>query len=123
MNVIFAEVQKKHDPKSFFASGSSLPNPEVPERAERLLAAAVDSGLEHEQPDDHGIDAIAAVHSDRYIHYLQNIYARWSRIEDGSPEVVPGIHPDRRDGTYPASAVSHAGWHHADTTAPIAEHT
>jgi acetoin utilization deacetylase AcuC-like enzyme len=123
MKVVYSELQKKHDPKSFFASGANLPNPEVPERAERLLAAARNSGLQHEQPDDYGIEPIAAVHSERYIQYLQNIYTRWSRIDGGSPEVIPGIHPDRRDGAYPASAVGHAGWHHVDTAAPIAEHT
>jgi len=123
VKVIYSDRQSRHNPQSFFASGTSLPNPEVPERAERLLAAALEAGLERETPDDDGIDPIAAVHSDRYLHYLQNIYTRWSRIEGGSPEVIPGIHPDRRDGVYPASAVGHAGWHHADTAAPIGEHT
>lgn len=123
MKVVYPVQHALHHPKSFFASGANLPNPEVPERAERLLAAAIDSGLEQVAPEDYGIEPIAAVHSDRYLTYLQNIHKRWSRIEGGSEEVIPGIHPDRRDGTYPASAVGHAGWHHADTAAPIAEHT
>jgi acetoin utilization deacetylase AcuC-like enzyme len=123
MKVVYSELQKKHDPKSFLATRAKQPKTEVPERAGRLLAAAKKSGLQHEQPDDHGIEPIAAVHSERYIQYLQNIYTRWSRIDGGSPEVIPGIHPDRRDGAYPASAVGHAGWHHVDTAAPIAEHT
>jgi len=123
MKVIYSEHQSKHYPKSFFASGASLPNPEQPERAERLLEAAIVSGLTHERPADYGTEAIAQVHSERYLTYLQNIYTRWSRIEGSSAEVIPGIHPDRRDGVYPASAVGHAGWHHADTAAPVAEHT
>ncbi|MDZ7644622.1 MAG: histone deacetylase family protein [Woeseiaceae bacterium] len=123
MKVIFADVQKKHDPKSFFSSGATQPNPEVPERAMRLLAAARHSGLALESPDDYGLQFISQVHSPEYIHYLQHIFERWSRIEDGSDEVIAGIHPDRRDGGYPRSAVGQAGWHHYDTASPIAAAT
>ena len=98
MKVVYSDKQKKHDPKSFFASGASLPNPEVPERAERLLAAARDSGLQHEQPDDHGIAPIAAVHSDRYIRYLQQIYTRWSRIEGAGVIDLPDVSVEPRCG-------------------------
>jgi len=123
MKVIFDPAQKKHDPQSFYSSGAPQPNPEVPARAERLLAAARSSGLAHEMPDDYGLQYIARVHTPEYIQYLQNIFLRWSRIEDGSDEVVPGIHPDRRDGGYPASAVGQAGWHHYDTASPVAADT
>ena len=47
MKVVYSELQKKHDPKSFFSSGANLPNPEVPERAERLLAAAISVSSRH----------------------------------------------------------------------------
>jgi acetoin utilization deacetylase AcuC-like enzyme len=123
MKVIFADEQKKHYPRSFFSSGSPRPNPEVPERADRLLAAAVSAGLEREAPRDYGLEFIARVHTARYLTYLQNIYRRWSRIEGGSSEVVPGIHPDRRDGGYPASAAGQAGWHHCDTASPVSADT
>jgi acetoin utilization deacetylase AcuC-like enzyme len=123
MKVIFAEQQKKHYPRSFFSSGAPQANPEVPERADRLLAAAVSSGLIAEAPADFGLDYIARVHTQRYLTYLQNIHVRWSRIEGGSKEVMPGIHPDRRDGGYPASAVGQAGWHHADTASPVSADT
>jgi len=123
MKVIFTEQQKKHYPHSFFSSGAPLPNPEVPERADRLLAAAVASGLMPEVPEDFGLEYISKVHTDRYLIYLKNIHRRWSRIEGGSSEVVPGIHPDRRDGGYPASAVGQAGWHHCDTASPVSADT
>lgn len=123
MKVIFSEQQKKHYPRSFFSSGTPQPNPEVPERADRLLAAAVSSGLIAELPADYSLDYISRVHSQRYLTYLQNIHVRWSRIEGGSKEVMPGIHPDRRDGGYPKSAVGQAGWHHADTASPVSADT
>jgi acetoin utilization deacetylase AcuC-like enzyme len=123
MKVIFDPVQKNHDPKSFFSSGAAQANPEAPERADRLLAAAQSSGLTVERPDDFGLQYIARVHTPQYLHYLENIFKRWSRIADGSPEVIPGSHPDRRDGGYPASAVGQAGWHHYDTASPVTADT
>ena len=44
-------------------------------------------------------------------------------MPDASAEVVPNIHPDRRDVGYPASAVGQAGYHMADTACPISAET
>lgn len=123
MKVIFHPAQKKHDPKSFYSSGAPQPNPEQPERADRLLAAAKSAGLVAEQPENLGLQYAARVHTPEYLHYLQHIFTRWSRIEDGSDEVMPGIFAGSRDGTYPASAVGQAGWHHYDTASPVAAET
>jgi acetoin utilization deacetylase AcuC-like enzyme len=74
-------------------------------------------------PGDHGLGPIAAVHTPEYLRFLKNIFKRWQRIPDASPEVVPNIHPDRRDFSYPASAVGQAGYHMADTACPIGADT
>ena len=123
MKVVFSKAQKRHDPQMFFSSGAPVPNPEVPERATRLLQAAQTSGLKAEKPDDYGREWIGKVHTPRYLHYFENIFRRWSHIEGGSPEVIPGIQPGHRDGGYPASAVGQAGWHHSDTASPITRDT
>ncbi len=123
MKVVFADAQKKHDPQGYLSSGALQPNPEVPERAMRLLAAAKQAGLTLESPDDYGLEFIAQVHSPEYIHYLEHIFARWSRIPDGSGEVIPNVFPDRRDGGYPKSAAGQAGWHCYDGSAPITADT
>lgn len=123
MKVIFSDRQNRHYPKHFLSSGAPQPNPEVPERAVRLLAAARSMGLEQVEPADYGLAPLAAVHTPEYLHFLQNIVRRWSYIEGASAEVVPNIHPDRRDGAYPASAVGQAGFHMADTGCPIAADT
>jgi len=119
MKVIYSEVQKQHYPQHFLSSGAARPNPEVPERADRLLQAALASGLELMEPEDAGLEPVAAVHSPEYLQFLQNIYRRWCYIDGASSEVVPNIHPDRRDGAYPASAVGQAGFHMLDTGCPI----
>lgn len=123
MKVVFADIQKQHNPKSFFSSGAPQPNPEVPERAVRLLAAAKLAGLTLESPDDYGLQFIAQVHTPEYLHYLEHIYERWSRIQGGSAEVQAGIHPVRSDGAYPKSAVAQAGWHNYDTSSPVTADT
>ncbi len=123
MKVIFSPAQKKHDPQSFFVAGNLHPHPEVPERAERLFAAAQRSGLIAEEPVDYQLEYIQAVHTPRYLHYFENIFTRWSRIKDATQEVIPGVHPDRRDCGYPASAEGQAGFHHADLSCPIGADT
>ena len=123
MKVIFADEQNQHQPKEILSSGAAEANPEVPERAERLLVAALSSGLTHERPADHGLDPIAAVHSAEYLHFLEHIYTRWKRIPGASEDVIPNIHPDRRDFGYPATAVGQVGYHVYDGAAPIGAET
>lgn len=123
MKVIFSELQKDHFPLHFLSSGAPQANPEVPERADRLLQAALAAGLELLEPEDAGLEPLAAVHTPEYLQFLQNIYRRWCYIDGASAEVVPNIHPDRRDGAYPASAVGQAGFHMLDTGCPIAATT
>jgi acetoin utilization deacetylase AcuC-like enzyme len=119
LKVVFADEQKHHEPEAFFVNGSLAAHPESAERADHLLAAAIETGLTRESPHDYGLEFIAPLHTARYLHYLENIFTRWSRIEGASAEVIPGIHPDRRDCGYPASAAGQAGFHHADLSSPI----
>jgi len=123
MKAYFADEQRRHDPKSFLSSGAPKPNPEVPERVERLLAGAKAAGCTIERPRSYGLGPIAAIHTPEYIEFLQHIYERWQRIEGGSAEVIPNIHPIARGGSRPDSAVGQAGYHMADTSCPISAHT
>jgi len=123
VKVVFSPKQKEHDPQSFFVAGNLHPHPEVPERADVLFSASQDAGLAAEEPTDYGLEYIGAVHTPRYLHYLENIFTRWSRIKGGAQEVIPGVHPDRRDCGYPASAEGQAGFHHADLSCPIGANT
>lgn len=119
MKVIFDAAQKAHFPKMFLSSGAPQPNPEVPERADVLLEAALSCGLILEAAPDLGLAPASAVHTPEYLVFLQTIHERWKRIDGASEEVIPNIHPDRRSGAYPASAVGQAGYHMTDTSCPI----
>lgn len=123
MKVIYAEEHKRHAPKLYLSSGAPQPNPEVPERADRLLAAALASGLRQERPDDYGTEPLQEVHTDRYLHFLEHIYPRWRRIPDAADEVFPNVHPDGRSDGYPASAVGQVGFHIYDASCPITADT
>ncbi|TIS06342.1 MAG: histone deacetylase family protein, partial [Mesorhizobium sp.] len=50
MKAFYAEEQKHHDPRAFLSSGAPQPNPEKPERVERLLAGARSAGVTIERP-------------------------------------------------------------------------
>jgi acetoin utilization deacetylase AcuC-like enzyme len=121
MKVVAHAEQQTHYPRQFLVNGVFRPNPEVPERHQRLLQAALGAGCRHEQPLAHGMEPIAAVHTDRYLDFLERAWERWQRIEGAAAAVIPNIHPDRRGSGYPASVVAQAGYHMADAAAPLAE--
>ncbi|MER8692424.1 histone deacetylase family protein [Mesorhizobium opportunistum] len=123
MKAFYAQEQKRHDPKAFLSSGAAQPNPEKPERVERLLAGAKSAGCTIERPRDHGLGPVSAVHTPEYLDFLEHIFERWQRIDGASAEVIPNIHPIARNGSYPASAVGQAGYHIADTACPISGET
>jgi len=123
MKAIYSASQAKHNPSFFLSSGAQSNNPEVPQRADALLAAAISAGCEHIEPTDTGLELISAVHTPEYLRFLKNIYHRWQHIDNASEEVVPNIHPNRRVGSYPASAVGQAGYHMNDTACPISSET
>ncbi|MES0203565.1 histone deacetylase family protein [Mesorhizobium australicum] len=123
MKAFYAQEQKRHNPKAFLSSGAAQPNPEKPERVERLLGGAKSAGCTIERPRDHGLGPLSAVHTPEYLDFLEHIFERWQRIEGASAEVIPNIHPIARNGSYPASAVGQAGYHMADTACPISGET
>jgi len=123
MKVVFDAAQLRHDPQMFLVNGAPQPSPEQPERATRLLDAALAAGLERCTPADRGLGPIAAVHTPEYLDFLAHAHPRWRRIPGASAEVIPNIHPERRDCRYPASVAGQAGYHQADTACPIGEHS
>ena len=123
MKAIFDERQWRHEPKHFMANGKVLPSPEQPERIRVLQEGAKAAGCRFAPPADAGIGPIAAVHTAEYLRFLETVYQRWRRIDGAGEEVIPNIHPDRRDAGYPKSVVGQAGFHQADTACPIAAGT
>ena len=123
MKVIFSAEQLRHKPAKILSSGALTDSPENPGRAETLLQAAIAAGLTHEVPNDYGSTPLAAIHTARYLTFLENIHTRWLHIPGASTDVLPNVHPDSRDCVYPASAVGQVGYHVFDGAAPITADT
>lgn len=117
------ERQSRHYPDGFLVNGVMQPNPEKPERMERLIAAVGAGAHDLQAPGDHGLGPIAAVHTPAYVKFLSTVYDRWKRIPGAAPEIFPNIHPDSRSASYPLSAAGQAGFHMTDMSCPIGEHT
>lgn len=123
MITLYHPGQRAHDPQFFLSSGAPKPCPEQPARIDALLSGVQSLGLTVQTPQDHGMNAIAAIHPARYLTFLQTIHARWQHIPGASAEVIPNIHPANRSDGYPLSAVGQAGYHMTDTSCPIGAKT
>ena len=123
MQVVYSDHQLHHNPNHFLVRGVLKPNPELPERAERLLTAVQEVGHEIISPEDHGLRPIAAIHTPEYLQFLATIHQRWQSLPDAGDEVIPNVHPVQRNRSYPSSPIGQAGYHMADTACPIAAET
>ena len=119
MDVVYSETHLLHAPRRFLLRGEWADNPEVPERAENLVAAARAAGHRVIAPDDFGPGPRRAVHDERLLAFLESAHRRWSELDGAGPEIVPNTHPIRHLAHYPESVVGQAGWHISDTACPI----
>jgi acetoin utilization deacetylase AcuC-like enzyme len=119
LKILYTDRHALHDPRFFLARGAQRPSPEQPQRAGILLEAARRGGHTLIEAGDHGLGPIAAVHTPEYLDFLQVAHREWMKLDGASAEVIPNIHPGRRPASYPEGIVGRAGWHAADTAAPI----
>jgi acetoin utilization deacetylase AcuC-like enzyme len=119
VKIVYSPRHARHAPRSFIRRGVAVPNPEVPERAERLLASARQAGHEIVAPAAFGRAAIAAVHDARYLDFLETIHQRWRALPGAGEEIVPNVHPNRHMNSRPEGPVGLAGYYVADTGTPI----
>ena len=123
MDVVYSETHLLHKPRRFIFRGEWADNPEVPERAINLVAAARAAGHRVIAPDDFGAAPRRAVHEKRHLDFLESAHRRWSELDGAGPEIVPNTHPTAPFARYPESVVGQAGWHISDTACPIGPET
>jgi len=136
MKVVFDSKHSLHDPAFFLVRGQIKKSTEQPERAERLLAGVRDCGFEVIAPTDYGAAPRQAIHTTRYLSFLESAHQQWAELGDAGgaangesaigeagSEVIANIHPLNQPANYPDGIVGRAGWHMADTACPIGQHT
>jgi acetoin utilization deacetylase AcuC-like enzyme len=124
MHVVHSPHHRGHDPQQFIVRGRFKRSNEQPERADRLLAAALAEGLHAVEPEDLGPGPRAAIHTPEYLHFLETVWTRWQALGDASDEVLPNVHPfPGQPCTYPDSLIGQAGYHLGDMACSVGPHT
>lgn len=123
MKAVFGERQIQHAPKRHLRAGNVIDHPESPERIERLIEGVVSAGLDLVPPRDFGLEHIAAIHSDRYLDFLQHGHAEWTRLPLAHPEMMPSLRPVEQPADYPAHILGRAGWHIMDFAGAVTAQT
>ncbi len=123
MQVIYSDAHRAHDPQSFISRGRLTQSPEMPARADRLIAALRGTDRPVAAPKSFGLAPVAAVHSPDYLRFLEHGATEWAKLAGPGTEIVPNVHPGRHMHTRPEGIVGVAGYHMADTACPIGEGT
>ncbi len=125
MNIYYSGEHLKHHPSfEIFDGGEKLANFEVPERAERILAALKQTPWANIlEPQDFGLEPILAVHDPGYIQFLKTAYADWIQAETEPPyeksALLPATFPPGGWRREPKSLLGKAGFYMSDLSAPI----
>jgi acetoin utilization deacetylase AcuC-like enzyme len=123
MKAVFGEAQNRHAPSRYLRYGNVGDYPESPERVARLLAGVAKAGLETVPPRDFDLRHIAAVHTPRYLDFLQNGFAQWAALPGAHPEMMPSVRPVEAPAEYPSHILGRAGWHIMDFASAITAET
>ena len=122
MRCYFHPEQLLHHPRSYYSRGAMRTPQEVPERAQRLLQAARDLGFDILQPEDAGLQPLAAVHGEAYLAFLEEAHARWKEVpDDWGDEVMSNIFV--REPNALRGILAQAARYLADGSCPVGERT
>lgn len=123
MRCFYAQDSALHDPSFRLTHGRVAANAESPRRAELLLQGLHGIGLQTQEPPACDNALLSAVHTPRFLEFLETAWDSWQALPDPGPEVVPNTHPQKADATYPQSLVARAGWHMGDASCPVGQHS
>ncbi len=122
MLTFFHPDQLLHHPRSYLSRGQMRTPQEVPERAERLVAAAHALGFDVREPADAGTAPIAAVHDMNYLRFLEEAHRDWKKIPaDWGDEVMSNVYV--REGNPLRGVLAQAARYLADGSCPVGEQT
>jgi len=93
MKAVFSAAQLGHAPSRFLSKGHIVSCPDSPERARALLDGARQAGAQICAARRHGSEALAAIHSESYLNFLEFAFAEWQKIEGAADELMPSLRP------------------------------
>lgn len=105
MKVVYSPQHQLHNPETEVQFGIPIPIYEIPARAETIHRTLLrDGGFESQEPTEHGIDPITAVHDPDLVRYLEEAWRDWRKVLQQAPAVIPDtvLHPALREGMGPA---------------------
>jgi acetoin utilization deacetylase AcuC-like enzyme len=117
---VASDAHRAHVPRGdVLDAGTPIPAPEVPERADRILAAIAENGLGPTRaPEVHGLEPVFRVHSRDYVEFLQCAYTEWLAATGASPgsEATAYARPVRGEATPRlVHPIAKLGWYSHDT--------
>ncbi|MBI3176162.1 MAG: histone deacetylase family protein [Chloroflexi bacterium] len=127
MKIFYSDLHFQHAPAfEVFDGGVRVPTFEVPERAERILAALRKTGwAEIHPPIDFGLDSILAVHDRDYVEFLASAWTEWLATDPEAESatdksaLLPATFALRGQAHRPKSLLGRAGYYMMDLSAPI----
>jgi acetoin utilization deacetylase AcuC-like enzyme len=117
---VASDAHRAHVPHgAVLDAGTPVDAPEVPERADRILAAIDARGLGPVRaPESHGLDPVLRVHSPDYVDFLQTAYAEWLAATGAEPgsEATAYARPVRGQAVPRlVHPIAKLGWYSHDT--------
>lgn len=122
MKTFFHPEQLLHHPQSYLSRGQMRKPQEVPERAAAILRGVQELGFDVQQPADHGMAPLQAVHSTPYLQFLETAHAEWKKMPaDWGNEVMSNIFV--REPNALRGILAQAAAYLADGSCPVGEFT
>lgn len=127
MKIFYSDLHFQHAPAfEVFDGGVRVPTFEVPERAERILAALRKTDwAEIHPPVDFGLDPILAVHDRDYVEFLASAWTEWLATDPEAESatdksaLLPATFALRGQAHRAKSLLGRAGYYMMDLSAPI----
>ena len=119
MKAFFHPAQDRHHPRTYFTRGQMREPQEIPERTQRIIQGLDSLDIQVLEPEDHGMDPIAAVHELGYLRFLESAHRRWPA--DWGGEVLSNVFV--RSPNPLRGILAEAARYLADGSSPVGEHT
>ncbi len=130
MHIFYSEQHRGHNTAGLVVDGQPFGSEEIPERAELILGALHEAGIGTVTPPaDFGREPLRRVHTDEYLDYLENGYARsrpyYHNIRPKQPShpLLPETFANRYARFRPQDIIGQAGYHAFGVGTPILEGT